>query len=283
MVLDGAKALAIPTKFGQSLEISLSEGKNILWKSIDNTGEIWFESIFDIETFSPNDQTNSIALSLSKILKAAKELNPNFLSIKKGLNITTKLDFPRNWGLGTSSTLINNIAQWAAVDGFKLLAKSMEGSGYDIAAAQNDLPIVYKLQDNKPLFVRINLNWNFTDSLFFVYLNQKQDSKEGITLYKASAISEKQINAISEITEKLIVSKTLFEFEKLLQKHEEVISEIIKLPTVKERLFPDFPNIVKSLGAWGGDFILATGTESDMDYFRKKGFETVIPFRKMIK
>ena len=36
--------------------------------------------------------------------------------MKNGFKVTTKLDFPKNWGLGTSSTLINNIAQWAQVD-----------------------------------------------------------------------------------------------------------------------------------------------------------------------
>ncbi len=64
--------------------------------------------------------------------------------------------------------------------------------------------------------------------------------------------------------------------------HEEIISEIIKLPTIKEQLFSDYPNTIKSLGAWGGDFVLVTGNESEMDYFKRKGFKTIVPFKDML-
>jgi hypothetical protein len=37
-----------------------------------------------------------------------------------GYNITTHLNFPK-MGTGTSSTLINNIAQWLQIDAFTLL------------------------------------------------------------------------------------------------------------------------------------------------------------------
>ena len=47
---------------------------------------------------------------LVQILNAAKQLNPDFLNDNKGFKISTHLTFPKNWGLGTSSTLINNIA-----------------------------------------------------------------------------------------------------------------------------------------------------------------------------
>ena len=43
VVLDGAKALAVPTKFGQYLEVKPSEKKSIYWKSFDSNNQIWFE------------------------------------------------------------------------------------------------------------------------------------------------------------------------------------------------------------------------------------------------
>jgi hypothetical protein len=52
--------------------------------------------------------------------------------------------------LGTSSTLINNIAQWFGIDAYELLWKSFGGSGYDIASAQHNKPIVYQLQRANP-------------------------------------------------------------------------------------------------------------------------------------
>ena len=40
---------------------------------------------------------------------------------------------------------------------------------------------------------------------------------------------------------------------------------------------------IKSLGAWGGDFILAAGPSDSNKYFEKKGFKTVIRFMDMLK
>ena len=282
VVLDGATALAIPTKYGQSLEIVSSEKEGIHWKSLDEKGVVWFEEYFNLNDFEASTSENSYSKTLSKILLEAKKLNPDFLSNTKGVQVQTKLDFPRNWGLGTSSTLINNIAQWAVVDAFTLLSKSFGGSGYDIAAAQNDFPILYQLKDGNPKSQKVNLPWNFTDSLFFVHLNQKQDSKEGIARYRNVKVTKETINRISEISNKLLQCHTLSDFEALMNLHEEMISETIKLPTIKKQLFSDYPKTIKSLGAWGGDFVLATGTISDMEYFRKKGFGTIVPFGEMI-
>lgn len=282
VVLDGATALAIPTKYGQSLEIDISEKKEIHWQSYDENGSLWFEDFFDLKNFESQNKESEISKTVSKILREAQKLNPDFLSKYEGIQVKTTLDFPRNWGLGSSSTLINNIAQWAEVDGFALLANSFGGSGYDIAAAQSDAPILYELKKGNSKFRKVNLPWDFTDSLFFVHLNKKQDSKDGIARYKNASGDKKSLQRISDISNKLLLCYSLSDFEALLNVHEKIISEIIKLPTIKEQLFNDCPNTIKSLGAWGGDFVLATGNENDMDYFKKKGFETVIPFEKMI-
>jgi mevalonate kinase len=42
LVLDGAKAFALPTKFGQSLIIEEGSNKAIQWVSYD--GSVWFEN-----------------------------------------------------------------------------------------------------------------------------------------------------------------------------------------------------------------------------------------------
>ncbi len=282
-MLDGASALAIPTSYGQSLEVVASDKEGIFWKSLDEKGGIWFEGEFRIDNkILSQAQDNSISRTLLKILQEAKKIYPAFLQDKIGWNVTTHVNFPLDWGLGTSSTLLNNIAQWAEIDPFALLKTSFNGSGYDIAAAKSKLPILYQLQNEIPLVETLRLPWDFTDQLFFVHLNQKQDSKEGIIRYRNASVTKDQIDTISEISYLLIASKTLAAFEKLLQKHEEIISEIIQLPTIKEHLFNDYSKTIKSLGAWGGDFILATGNEADQEYFRKKGYETILPFAEMI-
>jgi mevalonate kinase len=284
--MDGATAFAIPTKFGQSLEIIPSEKQGIRWKSYDQNKTIWFEDTFTYaEISSPlpiTTKQNSKRETLLKILQKAKRMNSSFLEGAKGWKVTAKLNFPRDWGLGTSSTLINNIAQWAGVESFVLLSASFGGSGYDVAAAKNNTPILYKKHDGHPLIEKVEIHWSFTDRLFFVHLNKKQDSKEGIRHYRKTKPTITQLTAVSAISHSLLVAETLSEFEILLQKHEEIISKIIQLPTIKKRLFNDYEKTVKSLGAWGGDFILATGDEKDMEYFRKKGYHTIIAFPDML-
>ena len=116
-----------------------------------------------------------------------------------------------------------------------------------------------------------------------MYLNQKQDSKEGIAKFRESNIDySAQINRISEISEAFAKVKSLHEFDTLLAEHEQIISSIIKLQPVKEKLFPDYFGEIKSLGAWGGDFVLATGNQETPNYFKNKGFETILTYSEMI-
>ncbi|MCG2431483.1 GYDIA family GHMP kinase [Aequorivita xiaoshiensis] len=283
VVLSGASALAIPTAYGQSLKVEFSEIKGVHWESYDENGAIWFSDFFDLDSLKSKNSESPISKTLSNILLEARRLNPEFFLKEKGLHVTTTLNFPRNWGLGTSSTLINNIAQWANVDAFQLLNNSFGGSGYDIAAAQNDTPIVYRITNGVPEINKVHLPWDFTDSIFFVYLNQKQDSKQGISRFKKTTVKKETLKRISEITNSLLVCSSLEEFENLMKEHEQIISEIINLPTVKSKLFSDFSGIVKSLGAWGGDFVLATGNKTEMEYFREKGFKKIVSFADMIK
>ena len=50
---------------------------------------------------------------------------------------------------------------------------------------------------------------------------------------------------------------------------------------MKKLKFKDFKGEIKSLGAWGGDFILASGDDSP-SYFKSKGYKTIIKFDDMV-
>ncbi|WP_299119899.1 GYDIA family GHMP kinase [uncultured Winogradskyella sp.] len=289
VVLDGAKALALPTRYGQSLTVEPNNANTIVWKSYNELDELWFEDEFLITKTSSRlslkaKNYTDISKRLIQILKATYSLNPEFLSTKQGYNITTHQDFNRLWGLGTSSTLINNIANWAQVDAYKLLEKTFKGSGYDIACAQNKTPIAYQLRySQKPLVEAIDFNPSFKSQLYFVYLNQKQNSRDGIASYKKNAKIDKSIiEEVNEITEAMILCKSLSEFEMLINKHEVIISDLINQETVRSRLFKDYDGCLKSLGAWGGDFVLVTSETNPTDYFKSKGFETVITYTEMV-
>ena len=285
LVLDGAKALAVPTVFGQDLSVKKNDSNKIHWKSFDHMGEVWFETELDANLLpcQKDQKSPDIELRLIQILKEAKKLNPLFLHDDQGCLLETKLEFDRNWGLGTSSTLINNIASWAEIDAFELLQRSIGGSGYDIACAQQDHPILYSLDQGHPQIQEAKFNPAFKENLFFVFLNQKQNSREGIARYKSNPHMSKQVfSEIDLITQEMTLCKELTRFEALMAEHEKIISSIIKIEPVQKIMFKDYFGQIKSLGAWGGDFILATGNELTPDYFAKKGFKTVIPYREMV-
>lgn len=285
LILDGAKGLALPTKMGQNLIVEDTNIGNIHWKSYDYDGSVWFEDTLSFEEIQDNNiAAESVKATLIKILQVADAMNSNILSHTEGFTITTQLSFPRNWGLGTSSTLINNIAQWFQVDAFELLHQSFGGSGYDIACAQNNSPITYTLLDGKPRVEKVVFEPEFTQNLYFVYLNQKRNSKSAIADYHTNKTSQlsSYIAAINTLTQDIIEANNLELFTQLISQHETVLSEILKTETVKNSLFPDFDGTIKSLGAWGGDFVLAVSKENPKPYFVAKGYETVIPYGEMI-
>ena len=289
VVLDRAKALAIPTKYGQSLTIEKNTTKNIIWKSYNELGEVWFEDEFTINDSATRLRVKAknytdVSKRLIQILQETYGLNPEFLNSKQGYNITTHQDFNRLWGLGTSSTLINNIANWAQVDAYKLLEKTFRGSGYDIACAQNNTPITYQLRfARKPIVEAAIFDPSFKSHLYFVYLNQKQNSRDAIKSYKKKGpINAEIITSISEITEAISKYGSLSEFESLIIAHESIISKLIEQKPIKSRLFKDFNGAIKSLGAWGGDFVLATSKDDPTSYFNSKGFDIVIPYSEMV-
>ena len=281
-VLDGALALAVPTKFGQSLEVSALDKPVLIWESFNCIKQLWFQAEIQISSLKKISNEPKLA-TLQKILLVAQELNPNFLSDGNGAFVQTFLTFPNEWGLGTSSTLINNIANWAKVDAFVLLQKSFGGSGYDIACAQNDTSIYYQIRNTTPTVSVIDFNPNFLDKLYFVYLNQKQDSKEGIQLYRNTK-GDKQglVDEISKLTERISSCLEYNEFVFLVKEHERITGDFLKIAPLQEQLFADFDGAIKSLGAWGGDFILAVGDLNTPSYFEEKGFETVLSYKEMI-
>ncbi len=284
IVLDGAQALALPTKKGQSLTVIETVTSGLHWKSVLEDGSVWVDIHFSLPLKNESKFQGAVETKLFSILKKATELNPDFLKGGCGFLVTSTLEFPRNWGLGSSSTLITNIAQWAKVNPYDLLEGTFGGSGYDIACAAAQGPIIYSNRAPIPSVKPVIFEPSFKDELFFVHLNKKQNSRESIKQYRSlnDLQLEKQVHYFSLLTQKLLGSKKLSEFEDGIEEHEAHLSGLLKTPTIKTQLFMDYPKTIKSLGGWGGDFILATGTSNDKEYFYTKGFKTVISYEDMI-
>ena len=293
LVLKGALALALPLKLGQTLTVETVCTPSLQWNAYKPNGP-WFSVTMNtenLEIINSDDQPK--AEKLSEILKAVKQLNP--AAFKDGLCFETRLDFDPNWGLGSSSTLIANLARWANVNPYELLKLTFGGSGYDIACATAEGPIYYQVKAEVPEPVEgptpkvenVDFNPPFAEHLFFIYQGQKQSSSKEIKAFLGKANPadlQNDIEAISDISRAVPKCQSLDEFAMLMQCHERIIARCIGQEPVQKR-FPEFEGVLKSLGAWGGDFILAATVwdKSQVEaYFKKKGLEVVFGYKEMV-
>ena len=280
-VLGGAKALAVPTKLGQSLEVA-ETGNTIQWKSADLHGNLWYENEFDITLFEPK-RLDEISKRLQHLFLEIKTQNPNCWNTSTGFSFTTTLDFDRSWGLGSSSTLISLLAQWAKVNPYQLQQDVFGGSGYDIACATSKNALVYeRINPLEPKVTAVDFSPEFLDRLFFVHLNQKQDSQRAVDAFDQSKLTPSILKEIDTLTASFLAKTKLQDFQKLMLQHEEIIGQLIRQIPVQKRLFKDFNGAIKSLGAWGGDFVLACGDTSTPNYFSNKGFGTCFRYDALI-
>lgn len=305
LVLKGATALALPLKLGQSLDVVTSDKdeNRIYWnaykKSTDNgqqTTDIvhnpqsWFSVVLDKTDFSVIETDDKEkAERLSNILSKVKSLNDDVFNDTHDYIFSTLLDFDPQWGLGSSSTLINNISEWANIDPYLLLDSTFKGSGYDIACAKEQSPIFYQIDSQQSTNSRqirpAYFNPEFKDNLYFVYQGHKQNSANEVKAFLNKENNfENEIKSISEISEIMPDLKTLRDFCYFIKVHEEIMERCLDQKRIK-KYYSDFEGEMKSLGAWGGDFFLAA-TEWDIDkvrkYFENKSLNVVIRYKDIV-
>ena len=276
LVLKGTEALAIPCKYGQSLSFSPQDG-NLDWKSFDVDNKLWLEASFSQngELISSNLQSADF---LQNLLKTAIQISGKPLPL--GI-VETRLEFSGNWGLGSSSTLTSLIAQWLEIDPYDLFFATQNGSGYDIACATTDTAIIYEKGVNGAQVKEVKLPSVFED-VYFVHLNQKQNSRPAVANFLKNTTSEESISKISALTHDFLKVGSIEELQHTMDQHEQIMAGVLNDTPVKQRLFSDFEGSVKSLGAWGGDFIMAVGKNAPA-YFMNKGYNTIRTFNEMVK
>ena len=323
LVLKGATALALPLKKGQSLEAeTLDSNDNLIYwdafyRTTDNGQQStvpepvegthlhfdklsdrnanshshWFSAVLDKNDFSiKSTDDKEKAERLSDILSKAKTLNGNIFTEAHDYKFSTHLDFDPQWGLGSSSTLINNIAEWAEINPYKLLDSTFKGSGYDIACAKSNNPIFFRIMKDNPHSISQNIEAanfdpSFKDNLYFVYHGHKQNSAREIKAFLSKNKNfDKEIKAISEISEAIPNIQTLRDFCYFIKIHEEITAACLEQKRLK-KYFNDFEGEIKSLGAWGGDFFLVA-TEWDEQkvkkYFDSKELNIVFKYQDIV-
>ena len=111
----------------------------------------------------------------------------------------------------------------------------------------------------------------FDDSEYFVD-SLPDEAKQLITGLRTADSQTK----LYEDTLKLIaISK-----RKMVEDLKKILENI---DPIQKSTFGDYnKGIIKSLGSWGGDFILVTGQREDLGYFRDKGYNTIYVLEDLV-
>lgn len=288
LALAGSLVLALPLRFGQSMQVEKlsAQGPWLTWTAHEK-GRQWYQDVFRESGFEPANPNDPVSVNLQKLLLQASEMNLAFPERGFSYKITTDTNFPLNWGLGSSSTLVSNLAWWAGVDPFKLLFSTMGGSGYDIACARSQEPIIYRFngKDQEPSVCVVGFEPPFRQNLWFVYTGRKQSSARSIEGINPGNFDGHSLERLSELTMKIARETDLKHFMRLITAHETVVARAINQVPLQEARFDDFSGVIKSLGAWGGDFCLAASVEGEEKvkrYFAEKSCETVFNYSEIV-
>lgn len=283
-VLDGALALAIPTKLGQEFFFEEIHDRNseIIWQAYHQE-KLWLSIKINYRNWTILDTNlETPAKFVVSVLQHVQDLSRVKFQSENSYFLKTNLQFPPDFGLGSSSTLMNNLAEWAEIDSFQLNENALGGSGYDIAVAQEKSPILYQALPEKKIS-RVEFDPDFKNELIFIHLNQKQDSRKGIALYRSKPRNNELIHELSEITKAVFTAKSIEEFTLYMNHHEMLISSFLGIETAKEKYFPQYGGFIKSLGAWGGDFVLASKFGDYKKYFSDRNFTRIFEWQDLVR
>ena len=280
LVLKGGKALAIPLQFGQSMQVRRQHKKEIHWVA-NVLGKEWFSATFTSEGVLIETTEEEKALRLLQLFALLKDKKPYLFD--SGYAFQLHANFPLEWGLGSSSTLVSLLAQWSETDPFYLLKNSFGGSGYDVACATSEGPIFFEEPGNK--ISNATLSPSITSKMLFIYSGQKQKSESEVIRFEKLPLFPGAVEIMNQIVLAVPETKDITALEELITQSESLLGNILKREPVKSLTFPDYPFSLKSLGAWGGDFLLATYREEGeaRDYFNRKGYPVQFNYDQIIK
>lgn len=279
LVLEGSKCLAIPLRYHQTLAVSKSDSPHHIWRSFE-TGKEWFSCAFNdsLEVFSHN-QTDT-ANTLRRLLVLIHHKLPALFREKRCFEVNA--DFPLKWGLGSSSTLVSLLSQWSGLDPYILLDNSFGGSGFDIACATASGPIVYEMSNRT--IQSVMLPDSISSKLLFIYSGRKQSTAQETLRFKDKDIPQHAVDRMNGLIDKVLQVKQIVDFETYMSESELLLAPLLYKDAVKAALFKDYPYSIKSLGAWGGDFFMASYRDEReaRNYFSNKGYPVHFTYPEII-
>ncbi len=277
-VLDGARAISCPSHRGQFLELYKTKNTSTLeWNALTEDGYCWLHIVLstDGEILKTNDLPK--AELIHALLLDAFDQN-----IPGGLGVETQLNFKREWGLGSSSTLISLIAEWAEKDAMELFFRHLKGSGYDVATAIEKRTICYHLMAHRQAEWKTVELPQILDKTYFLYLGEKQISSTEVLRYDRLEKQPTLVNDISQLSDALLSLQSELELINWMAEHEKITGLLIQQESLKIQRFPHLKGGFKSLGAWGGDFVWIMPQADDLEYLKKLGYHEFFAFKELL-
>lgn len=265
----GQEALALPVQLGQWMrvwEFEMKDEWKLVWQSQAVDGQAWWNMSFSLEQFLVEPDTlfqefadDAIALNLLKLLQ---QLPMKTWTPGKSVRIETQLQFPREWGLGSSSTLCALLAQWAHADAQQIQKNVWGGSGYDVAIATVGKPLVYWIQHEEPQWAEWRLAADLSQNWWILMPGTKQNSRDSLNLVKERLQELQQepfiMHQLKQIIDRIKMAEDVPTLEAGLEMYQAILGTMLELETPYQQWGwqPVRGGLCKWLGAWGGDMIL---------------------------
>ena len=200
-VLDGRSPWPCLPKRAK-MTVKAHRGTDLVWQSYDHEGKVWFESEISIYDFSAVKTTDqAVSDKLKKYLKNAVRLNCEFLDKWNAYKIETFLEFPRDWGLGSSSTPDPPDCGWAEIMPLELYLKCENGSGYDVACAGAKGPIEFINSPEEVSYTPVDFKPSFADQLFLCTWARNRAAMMASRPISKRLKTKNLVKTISDITE----------------------------------------------------------------------------------
>ena len=274
LVMNGFDCIALPTKLGQWMHVWDFDTPDdssdfILYQAKDLHGNVWFETKILLPNFELVDPAQIENIQADRLVGILKLADSDFWETGKSWRIETQLEFERVWGLGSSSTLVKLFADFLHLDPMNIQFEIFGGSGYDVAIAQLQKPMVYCLTADDSNWKYWRLEEYFTKDWYLVFYGQKIDSRNSLSSVQdeLNDIAEDEFYTaqFDKIISQTRIASNIMELESSLEMYQMLLSKALMLPTTYDILGikPVNKGLCKWLGAWGGDMILINKTILD--------------------
>lgn len=264
-VMAGIESLALPVAQGQWMQVWDMPAKGVsklVWQGKEADGTVWFECRIDTDIMHISESTDEdVAKTLVKLLREVQIHRPELFS-GRTLRLETQCEFRRDYGLGSSSTMVANLSKWSGVDAFVLQEAGFGGSGYDVAVALLGRPLVFWKEGELACWSPWSLNPELTEGWYLAFPGKKQNSRSSLSAVREKLDSLKtdtmMLQQLNAVVNALKHPRSLPLAEAMLEMWQALLGQHLEIPRAWDdlKLEPMQGGLCKWLGAWGGDVLL---------------------------